>query len=84
MIRDIHRLLVLALSNQSIELGRKVASPLGLAEVVPVRRRAGKVEPLAGGYLPLQALARAEGWILIPADSEGHPAGTRVTVRPWP
>jgi molybdopterin biosynthesis enzyme len=66
------------------ELGRKIASPLGLAEVVPVRRRAGKVEPLASGYLPMQALARAEGWILVPADSEGYPAGARVVVRPWP
>lgn len=66
------------------ELGRKIASPLGLAEVVPIRRRAGLVEPLASGYLPIQALARSEGWILIPADSEGHPQGARVIVRPWP
>ena len=36
------------------------------------------------GYLPLQALARADGWILVPADSEGYPAGTQVAVRPWP
>jgi molybdopterin biosynthesis enzyme len=68
----------------SAELARKIASPLGLAEVVPVRRRIGKVEPLASGYLSMQALARAEGWILVPADSEGHPAGARVVVRPWP
>jgi molybdopterin molybdotransferase len=66
------------------ELRRKIASPLGLAEIVPVRRHGFKIEPLAGGYLPLQALARAEGWILIPADSEGHSEGTVVTVRPWP
>ena len=66
------------------ELGRKIASPLGLAEVVPIRRRAGLVEPLASGYLPVQALARSEGWILIPADSEGHPQGARVIVRAWP
>jgi molybdopterin biosynthesis enzyme len=66
------------------ELGRKIASPLGLAEVVPIRRRAGLVEPLATGYLPMQALARSEGWILIPAESEGHPQGARVIVRPWP
>ena len=66
------------------ELTRKVASPLGFAEVVPVRRRLGTVEPLASGYLPAQALARADGWILIPADSEGFPAGTKVPVRPWP
>jgi molybdopterin molybdotransferase len=66
------------------ELARKVASPLGLAEVVPVRRRGHKVEPLGGGYLPLQVLARAEGWILVPADSEGYPPGAMVSVRPWP
>jgi molybdopterin molybdotransferase len=68
----------------SAELGRKIASPLGLAEVVPVRRRLGRVEPVASGYLPLQALIKAEGWVLIPADSEGHPEGARVVVRPWP
>jgi molybdopterin biosynthesis enzyme len=66
------------------ELARKISSPLGLAEVVPVRRRLGKVEPLGSGYLPIQTLARAEGWILVPADSEGHAAGSRVVVRPWP
>jgi molybdopterin biosynthesis enzyme len=66
------------------ELSRKVASPLGLAEVVPVRRRGFKIEPLASHYLPMQALTRADGWILVPADSEGYPAGTSVPVRPWP
>jgi molybdopterin biosynthesis enzyme len=66
------------------ELARKVASPLGLAEVVPVRRRLGRVEPLGAGYLSLQTLVRAEGWILVPADSEGHAEGSRVVVRPWP
>ena len=66
------------------ELARKVASPLGLAEVIPVRRRLGRVEPVATGYLSLHALARAEGWILVPADSEGHAEGSRVVVRPWP
>jgi molybdopterin biosynthesis enzyme len=68
----------------SAELARKIASPLGLAEIVAVRRRLGRVEPVAAGYLSMQALAHAEGWILIAADSEGHPAGARVVVRPWP
>ena len=68
----------------SAELARKIASPLGLAEVIAVRRRLGRVEPVAAGYLSMQALARAEGWILVPADSEGYPAGSRVVVRPWP
>ena len=68
----------------SAELSKKVASPLGLAEVVPVRRRGFRIEPLASHYLPMQALTRADGWILVPADSEGYQAGTSVPVRPWP
>ena len=67
-----------------VELARKVASTVGFAEVVPVRRRADAVEPLASGYLPLSAIARADGWILIPPESEGHPAGATVALRPWP
>jgi molybdopterin molybdotransferase len=65
-------------------LSRKVASALGLAEVVPVRSVGDAVEPLASGYLSLTALANADGWILLPPDSEGYPAGHRVAVRPLP
>ena len=65
-------------------LARKVTSTVGLAEIVPVRRSGDNVEPLATKYLPLSALARSDGWILVPADSEGYSAGARVQVRPWP
>ncbi len=65
-------------------LTRKIASNLGLAELVPVRLRAGQAEPLGSGYLPLQTLAAADGWILVAADREGHPAETTVMVNPWP
>jgi molybdopterin molybdotransferase len=65
-------------------LTRKVTSTIGLAEVVPVRRTGGGVEPLATKYLPLSALARSDGWILVPADSEGYAAGSQVEFRPWP
>ena len=65
-------------------LSRKVTSNLGLTELIPVRLRDGQAEPLGSGYLPLQTIARADGWILVPADREGHPAGTAVMVRPWP
>jgi molybdopterin biosynthesis enzyme len=68
----------------SARLSRKVASNLGLAELVPVRVRNGEAEPLGSGYLPLQTIAQADGWILVAADREGHPAGTPVMVRPWP
>ena len=65
-------------------LVRKVTSTVGLAEIVPVRRVGDGVEPLAAKYLPLSALARADGWILVPAESEGYPAGAGVSVRAWP
>jgi molybdopterin molybdotransferase len=65
-------------------LTRKVASNLGLAELIPVRWRDGEAEPLGSGYLPLQTIAQADGWILVAADREGHPEGASVMVRPWP
>ena len=65
-------------------LARKVASPLGLAEVVPVRLAGGHAEPIASGYWPLAALAGTDGWILVPAGSEGFPAGSEVVIKPWP
>ena len=65
-------------------LARKIASPVGLTEFVPVRRDGELAEPLAAKYLPLSVLARADGWLLVPADSEGYPEGARVAVRTWP
>jgi molybdopterin biosynthesis enzyme len=67
-----------------LPLARKVTSTVGLAEVVPVRRSGGQVEPLASKYLPLSSLARSDGWILVPADSEGYSSGSPVQIRPWP
>ena len=69
---------------EALPLARKIASTVGLAEVVPVRRNAAQAEPLASKYLPLSSLARSDGWILVPADSEGYPAGAPVQVRSWP
>lgn len=69
---------------ETLPLARKVTSTVGLAEVVPVRRSAGQAEPLASKYLPLSSLARSDGWILVPADSEGYSTGSSVQVRPWP
>lgn len=68
-------------------LTRKVASPLGLAELVLVRRDGGDekaVTPVAGAYLSLSALAAADGWFLIAADSEGCPAGAIIDVKALP
>jgi molybdopterin molybdotransferase len=65
-----------------LELARPIASTPGIARVVPVRRRAAQVEPLAD-WTP-RSIGRADGWILVPADSEGYAAGARVAMRPWP
>jgi molybdopterin biosynthesis enzyme len=67
-----------------LPLARKVTSTVGLNEVVPIRRVGGKAEPLAVRYLPLSALTHSDGWILVPADSEGYSEGADVAVRPWP
>ena len=69
---------------ETLPLARKVTSTVGLAELVPVRRNAGQAEPLATKYLSLSSLARSNGWILVPADSEGYSASSPVQVRPWP
>jgi molybdopterin biosynthesis enzyme len=70
--------------GSTVVLTRKHASPLGLTEVVPVCASGGKAEPIASGYWPLSAIVRVNGWILVPAESEGYPAGAEVVLRPWP
>jgi molybdopterin molybdotransferase len=65
-------------------LARKVASAVGLAELVLVRLTAEGAVPLGARYLPLTAFAHADGWILVPAASEGFPAGATVMVRALP
>jgi molybdopterin biosynthesis enzyme len=67
-----------------VRLTRKINSTIGLAEVVPVRRVADGVEPLASGYWPAQALTRADGWVLVPPESEGFAAGTQLEMRAFP
>jgi molybdopterin biosynthesis enzyme len=65
-------------------LARKIASQVGIAEVVPVRRGDDGLEPLASAVLGLVTLARADGWVLVPPESEGFPAGATVEMRALP
>jgi molybdopterin biosynthesis enzyme len=65
-------------------LQRKVVSTIGLVEVVPVKLQQLRAMPLASGYLGLAAMLQADGYIIVPADSEGYPAGSTVTVRMMP
>lgn len=67
----------------TVRLERKIASTIGLTEFVPVIRTSRSAEPLASRYLPLSALARADGYVLVPAESEGYSAGSAVRVWPW-
>lgn len=68
-----------------VRLSRKTASQVGIAEFVPLSRISkDEATPLASGQIALQALARADGWLLIPADSEGYPEGTSVAMRLFP
>jgi molybdopterin biosynthesis enzyme len=65
-------------------LTAKVISTVGLAELVLVRRARDGAEPLAAKYFPLASLTQADGFIVVPAASEGFPPGARVVVRPMP
>jgi molybdopterin molybdotransferase len=67
-----------------LALARKITSTIGLAEVIVARRDGGSAVPLASGYLSLQALAQADGWIFVPADLEGIPADAMVVMKPLP
>lgn len=68
----------------TLTLSRKITSTVGLAELVPIRHDDTSAEPLAIRTLPLWALAKANGWLLVPAGSEGYPAGAEVAVNSWP
>jgi molybdopterin biosynthesis enzyme len=65
-------------------LRRKVTSTIGIADLIAVSCHDGMVEPLGSGYLSLTALARSDGWILVPTESEGFAAGSEVAVNQWP
>jgi molybdopterin biosynthesis enzyme len=67
-----------------VKLAKKIASTVGLAEFVPVRVGEKGAEPLGSGVLTLQSLARADGWVLVPPDSEGFAAGGTVEMRLLP
>jgi molybdopterin molybdotransferase len=62
-------------------LARKLISAVGRVDYARVTLQGGQVEPLAvGGASALSSTTRADGFVVIPADSEGHPQGSSVTV----
>ena len=62
----------------TLPLGRKIASSVGIAEIALLAQEHETWMPLAVGEWPLQAVARADAWLLIPASHEGFAAGAPV------
>jgi molybdopterin molybdotransferase len=62
----------------SLPLSRKIASLVGIAEFVLLERQRDAWTPLAVGELSLDAIARAEAFLVVPGGSEGFAAGARI------
>jgi molybdopterin molybdotransferase len=72
----------LPFATRTMRAGRKIVSAIGMAEICPVRITGeGIVTPLAsfadGG---LASAGQADGFVLVPEDSEGYPQGASVMV----
>jgi molybdopterin molybdotransferase len=61
-----------------LPLARKIASSVGIAEIVLLKKTDGAWLPLVIGELSLQTIAAADAWLAVPAGSEGYAAGTPV------
>jgi molybdopterin molybdotransferase len=62
-------------------LTRKISSPIGRLDYARVRVTDGRVEPLSvSGASVLSSTTRADGFVIVPDDSEGFPAGADVEV----
>lgn len=69
-------------AQATVITARKIVSPGGWSDFCRVRLAGdGRVEPIgSGGLASLSSVARADGFVLVPADREGYPAGSTVTV----
>jgi molybdopterin molybdotransferase len=64
-----------------MSLRRKIVSVVGRVDYARVRIVDGQVEPIAiSGASILSSTTRADGFVIIPEDSEGYPAGAEVLV----
>src|SRR6195256_1265955 len=62
----------------TLPLARKIASSVGIAEIVLLEVNDGAWMPLAVGDLSLETIARADAWLAVPGEAEGFAAGTPV------
>jgi molybdopterin molybdotransferase len=62
-------------------LTRKISSPIGRLDYARVRLLNGEIEPLSvSGASVLSSTTRADGFVIVPDDSEGFAAGAAVDV----
>jgi molybdopterin biosynthesis enzyme len=65
-----------------LPLSRKLASAVGLCEIVLLGKEQDMWTPLAIGDFPLDAMRLTEAWLAVPGDSEGYAAGTPIAAVP--
>ena len=65
-------------AGRILPLARKIASSVGIAEVVLLERVEEAWLPLAVGDFSLSTIARADAWLVVPGPSEGFAAGKPV------
>lgn len=71
--------------ERRVVLARKIASNLGAVDYCRIRLTSEGAEPLASGAnTSLALLAAADGFLWVPEDSEGYPAGAEVTMFLFP
>ena len=62
-------------------VARKIVSAIGRVDYVRVRLADGGIEPIAlSGASILSSTTRADGFVIVPQESEGYGPGTEVTV----
>jgi len=65
----------------TLPLAKKIASAIGRVDYVRVIVRESQVEPVAtSGAAILSSTTRADGFVLVPRDSEGYAPGEIVVV----
>jgi molybdopterin molybdotransferase len=62
----------------TLPLARKIASSVGIAEIVLLEQIEDVWMPLAVGDLSLETIARADAWLVVSGGLEGFAAGTHV------
>ena len=62
----------------TLPLLRKIASSVGITDMVLLQNTENGWMPLATGDISLDAMARADAWLMVPAASEGFAAGSVV------